>query len=136
VRYLLGLLVIAMLAPGTAVAASQMPFTLSLDEWRARCPITLTREDLKARGLKLMAVATPSPGWPKHAPSSARVVFDLRIDTTGTVVDIELERAVVSGATGLYPRGSVREAFVQESAATLRRWRFAPVAADGKPAGA
>lgn len=106
------------------VVVPPVPFQLSEAEWRARCPIVLTRADLKARGLKLKPIRQPLPEYPKIDADIGRpgqVIVLTRIDDEGAVIDVQLIRS-------WHPN------FVTSAIDAVKQWRFKKVTAEGKPA--
>jgi TonB family protein len=105
------------------VVITPVPFQLSEEDWKARCPAIVTTGDLKARGVKLKAIHQPLPEYPRIDADIGRpgsVVVLARIDTKGSVVDVQLVRA-------WHPN------FVAGAIDAVKQWRFKEVIVDGRP---
>jgi TonB family protein len=106
-----------------SVVIEPAPFQLSEEEWRARCPTVVTTDYMKAQGVKLKPIEQPLPEYPSTdenigRPGSVGVLA--RIDTEGSVIDVQLVRA-------WHPN------FVTGAIDAVKRWRFKRVLVDGRP---
>jgi TonB family protein len=105
------------------VVIEPVPFQLSEEDWRARCPAIVTTDDLRVRGVKLKPIHQPLPDYPRIDANIGRpgsVVLLARIDTEGSVIDVQLVRA-------WHPN------FVAGAIDAVKRWRFKKVLIDDRP---